>query len=172
MLCRVRVFSLFLCLAVSSSCCCSIPSPFDCLRCLCAAGVSRCSCITRPPVENERPWCALIRNPSSARQRAPPPNVPARVRVRARVCCVCVCVCIWRCAAQKEWMSVSRVDRVSHPAEPEIQLLPGFLTADYCSRHALMETNTASPPPFVKSLMLLCFYYRGCCVCVWLIGAQ
>lgn len=43
---------------VSSSCCCccccSIPSPSDCLLCLLPAGVSRCSCTTRPPVENER----------------------------------------------------------------------------------------------------------------------
>lgn len=117
---RVGVFSLCLCLSVSSSCRSSILSPSDCLLRLTAAGVSRCSCTTRPPVETERPWCALIRSPSSARQ---PPRLPPALllllptkracawpRARARVC-VCMCV------QMGEW--VPRFDRVSHPAEPD-----------------------------------------------------
>ena len=44
---------------------------------LTAAGASRCSCTTRPPVETKRPWCALMRSPSLARTH---PSRPKRAR--------------------------------------------------------------------------------------------
>lgn len=154
---RLGVFSLCLCLSVSSSCRSSILSPSDCLLRLTAAGVSRCSCTTRPPVETERPWCALIRSPSSARQPppaplrscTPPPNQTClRVTegVRARVC-VCVCVCKWvnECLALTEWVI----------QQNQIQLLPTLLTADCCGHHALIKKTL--PPPSRGC----CFSYKG-----------
>lgn len=64
---RVRVSS------VSFSGCSSVPAPSVCLLRLTAAGASRCSCTTRPPVETERPWCALMRTPSLQQGSARPP---------------------------------------------------------------------------------------------------
>lgn len=58
---------------VSFSGCSYVPARSACLLRLTAAGASRCSCTTRPPVETERPWCALMRSPSLQPSSAPPP---------------------------------------------------------------------------------------------------
>lgn len=58
---------------VSFSGCSSVPAPSACLLRLTAAGAPRCSCTTRPPVETERPWCALMRTPSLQPGSARPP---------------------------------------------------------------------------------------------------
>lgn len=72
--CLSGVSSLRVCVSsVSFSGCSSVPAPSVCLLRLTAAGASRCSCTTRPPVETERPWCALMRTPSLQRGSARPP---------------------------------------------------------------------------------------------------
>lgn len=58
---------------VSFSGCSYVPARSACLLRLTAAGASRCSCTTRPPVETERPWCALMRSPSLQPSSAHPP---------------------------------------------------------------------------------------------------
>lgn len=157
----VRVAVSSVSLSVSSSCRSSILSPSDCLLRLTAAGVSRCSCTTRPPVETERPWCALIRSPSSARQPPSlPPPTPALLLPTKRACawpracarlCVCVCVCKWvnECLALTEWVI----------QQNQIQLLPTLLTADCCGHHALIYIHKNTASRFLPNLGW-CFSYK------------
>lgn len=122
----------------------------------------------RPGALVPQSWCALIRNNSSALQRARARTTPllllhhqteracawaACVRERVWVCTKrvrfmgeCVCVCVWL------WLTEWVIQRY------HIQLLPAPLTADYCSRHALIKTNTVSPshPPCKAEVILLC----------------
>lgn len=135
-----RDFSASVCVCVClSSSCCSVPSPAW-------PGASRCSCTaTRPPpVETERPWCALIRRtPLLQIGSAPLHSSSSRHHERA---CAWAAVLIRAPYRErgKHWMewvcALWVVGGVSHPSPHP------SLTADYCSRHALMKT-TVPPPP-------------------------
>lgn len=150
MLCRV-----WDCLCVGCVCMCPAAAS-DCLLCL-----SPC-CRSAPPLlyhspssgESRRPWCALIRTPTSvcAARALSSSSYRARAWIAVRV-------------SESEWERLGFTEWVI--PRNQMQLLPAFLTADYCSGHVLIKANTASniPPTFVNSFPLVgakmsgAFYY-------------
>lgn len=157
---RLLLLSLRLRQPVLSSRCAlipSLPSLTVCAPCRCA-GVSRCRCTTRPPVENERPWCALIRSaphstptpPSPALALPPSPvaaNQTARARRpprRARAFGVCVRapLCLRIHVRAKEWMSAlwQGSESSSCSSAPPQQLT-------YRGRRVPLLIPTGAPPP-------------------------
>lgn len=132
---------------VSFSGCSYVPARSFCLLRLTAAGASRCSCTTRPPVETERPWWALMRSPSLQPSSAHPPlttktcpRVIEYVDSRAyKYRYVCVCVCVRDCAQARMSVLLWKNESSSSTTGVSSSLLP-HSTADCCGRHALINT--------------------------------